>query len=163
MFVLFAVILLAVIGVIGWCAWRLLAKKRTKKDQKQADIDEQAILDAMEEEMDVNEEELKVTWHIICLIVCTTLLVQGPAKEYLGKLQYELKYDFNTQTLSVTVIQAMELPAMDMGGVSDPYVKVGICNLSPLAAFIWRVKFWQGSSISIGLSCLACGQQSAEY
>merc|ERR1719495_1226064 len=57
--------------------------------------------------MDVNEEELK-----------------GPAKEYLGKLQYELKYDFNTQTLSVTVIQAMELPAMDMGGVSDPYVKV---------------------------------------
>jgi len=106
-FVLFALILLAVIGVIGWCAWRLLAKKRTKKDQKQADIDEQAILDAMEEEMDVNEEELK-----------------GPAKEYLGKLQYELKYDFNTQTLSVTVIQAMELPAMDMGGVSDPYVKV---------------------------------------
>ena len=49
---------------------------------------------------------------------------QGPVKEYLGKLQYELKYDFNTQTLSVTVIQAMELPAMDLGGVSDPYVKV---------------------------------------
>ena len=24
----------------------------------------------------------------------------------------------------MTVIQAMELPAMDMGGVSDPYVKV---------------------------------------
>jgi len=31
--------------------------------------------------------------------------VQGPQKEYLGKLQYELKYDFNTQTLSVTIIQ----------------------------------------------------------
>ena len=28
------------------------------------------------------------------------------------------------QTLSVTVCQAMELPAMDMGRVSDPYVKV---------------------------------------
>ena len=41
-------------------------------------------------------------------------------------MQYELKYDFNTQTLSVTVCQAMELPAMDMGGVSDPYVKVNI-------------------------------------
>jgi len=50
--------------------------------------------------------------------------LKGPEKEYLGKLQYELKYDFNTQTLAVTVIQAMELPAMDMGGVSDPYVKV---------------------------------------
>ena len=23
--------------------------------------------------------------------------LQGPQKEYLGKLQYELKYDFNTQ------------------------------------------------------------------
>ena len=26
-----------------------------------------------------------------------TPCVQGPEKEYLGKLQYELKYDFNTQ------------------------------------------------------------------
>jgi hypothetical protein len=32
-------------------------------------------------------------------------LFQGPQKEYLGKLQYELKYDFNTQTLSVTIVQ----------------------------------------------------------
>ena len=59
-FVMFALILLVIVGVIGWCAWRLLAKKRTKTGQKQQDIDEQAILDAMEEEMDVNEEELKV-------------------------------------------------------------------------------------------------------
>ena len=44
--------------------------------------------------------------------------------EYLGKIQYELRYDFNTQTLIVKIIQATELPAMDMGGVSDPYVKV---------------------------------------
>ena len=47
-----------------------------------------------------------------------------PETEYLGKLQYELKYDFNTQTLVVKVVQASDLPAMDMGGVSDPYVKV---------------------------------------
>ena len=44
--------------------------------------------------------------------------------EYLGKVQFELRYDFNTQTLIVKIIQATELPAMDMGGVSDPYVKV---------------------------------------
>ena len=50
--------------------------------------------------------------------------MKAPKNAYLGKLQYELKYDFTTQTLSVTVCQAMELPAMDMGGVSDPYVKV---------------------------------------
>ena len=45
---------------------------------------------------------------------------------YLGKLQYKLEYDFNSQTLAVTVIQAIELPPMDIGGVSDPYVKVSI-------------------------------------
>merc|ERR1719507_1749451 len=105
-FLLFAVIVLLVVGLLAFCFYRLFAKKRTKKDGKQKEeLDEQAILDAMEEEPDDTE-------------------IKGPVKEYLGKLQYELKYDFNTQTLSVTVIQAMELPAMDLGGVSDPYVKV---------------------------------------
>ncbi|XP_043682482.1 synaptotagmin 1 isoform X2 [Vespula pensylvanica] len=42
----------------------------------------------------------------------------------LGKLQYKLEYDFNSNSLAVTVIQAEELPALDMGGTSDPYVKV---------------------------------------
>ena len=46
------------------------------------------------------------------------------SKEYLGKLQYKLDYDFNTQTLNVTAIQCSELPALDMGGTSDPYIKV---------------------------------------
>lgn len=36
----------------------------------------------------------------------------------------QLEYDFNSNSLSVTVIQAEELPALDMGGTSDPYVKV---------------------------------------
>ncbi|CAL8078707.1 unnamed protein product [Orchesella dallaii] len=42
----------------------------------------------------------------------------------LGKLQYRLEYDFNANNLQVTVIQAEDLPALDMGGTSDPYVKV---------------------------------------
>nr|CAD7441211.1 unnamed protein product [Timema bartmani] len=42
----------------------------------------------------------------------------------LGRLQYKLEYDFNSNSLSVTVIQAEDLPALDMGGTSDPYVKV---------------------------------------
>ncbi|XP_063990947.1 synaptotagmin 1-like isoform X3 [Diachasmimorpha longicaudata] len=42
----------------------------------------------------------------------------------LGKLQYKLEYDFNSNSLAVTVIKAEELPALDMGGTSDPYVKV---------------------------------------
>lgn len=36
----------------------------------------------------------------------------------------QLEYDFNANSLSVTVIQAEDLPALDMGGTSDPYVKV---------------------------------------
>ncbi|OXA61753.1 synaptotagmin 1 [Folsomia candida] len=42
----------------------------------------------------------------------------------LGRLQYRLEYDFNANNLSVTVIQAEDLPALDLGGTSDPYVKV---------------------------------------
>ncbi|KAK7891798.1 hypothetical protein WMY93_023761 [Mugilogobius chulae] len=42
----------------------------------------------------------------------------------LGKLQYSLDYNFTENSLIVGIIQAAELPAMDMGGTSDPYVKV---------------------------------------
>jgi synaptotagmin-1 len=44
----------------------------------------------------------------------------------LGKLEFSLDYDFQKQELTVGVMQASELPAMDMGGTSDPYVKVYI-------------------------------------
>jgi Ca2+-dependent lipid-binding protein len=37
---------------------------------------------------------------------------------------FQLEYDFNTNNLAVTVLQAEDLPALDMGGTSDPYVKV---------------------------------------
>ena len=37
---------------------------------------------------------------------------------------FQLEYDFNSNSLAVTVIKAEELPALDMGGTSDPYVKV---------------------------------------
>lgn len=46
------------------------------------------------------------------------------SEQKLGKLQYKLEYDFNSNSLAVTVIQAEDLPALDMGGTSDPYVKV---------------------------------------
>jgi synaptotagmin-1 len=102
-----AVIIVLVIGLVAFCFIRFFRKKRKSAKDGKKDADEQGLVDG-EEELDKDEEEA----------------AKGPAKEYLGKMQYELKYDFNTQTLSVTVIQAMELPAMDMGGVSDPYVKI---------------------------------------
>ncbi|KAI8504510.1 PREDICTED: synaptotagmin-1-like [Branchiostoma belcheri] len=45
-------------------------------------------------------------------------------KVNLGKLQFSLDYDFEAGQLKVGVIQAADLPAMDMAGTSDPYVKV---------------------------------------
>ncbi|GAA50398.1 synaptotagmin-1, partial [Clonorchis sinensis] len=43
---------------------------------------------------------------------------------HLGKLQYSIDYDFSQGVLTVGVIQATDLPGMDMSGTSDPYVKV---------------------------------------
>ncbi|XP_065821002.1 synaptotagmin Va isoform X2 [Labrus bergylta] len=45
-------------------------------------------------------------------------------KESLGKLEYSLDYSFTDNQLIVGIIQAQDLPAMDIGGTSDPYVKV---------------------------------------
>lgn len=110
-FVLIAVLVLVVVGLCGWCVWRFFRKKRRGKDDKDlaaSDIgDEAALVDNEEEDLKAEEDA-----------------AAKAASEYLGKLQYEIKYDFNTQTLIVKVVQAVDLPAMDMGGVSDPYVKL---------------------------------------
>lgn len=113
--VVMAIILLvcAVIGLCGWCLWRFFKKKRPKDGKKKKDgktdgEDDEDFLVENEEEVDIKEEIPKL----------------GASKEYLGKLQYKLEYDFNTQTLNVTAVQCSELPALDMGGTSDPYVKV---------------------------------------
>ncbi len=46
----------------------------------------------------------------------------------LGRFEFSLDYDFQKQELAVGVLQATDLPAMDMGGTSDPYVK---CYILP--------------------------------
>ncbi|VDD88007.1 unnamed protein product [Enterobius vermicularis] len=68
----------------------------------------QADLEELEENMEQNEKE------------------QAEEKEEvkLGRLQYKLDYDFQQGQLSVSVIQAEDLPGMDMSGTSDPYVKL---------------------------------------
>ena len=46
------------------------------------------------------------------------------AGEPLGRLRFKLDYDFSQTSLLVGVVEAAHLPAMDMGGTSDPYVKL---------------------------------------
>ena len=93
-------------------------KDGKKKDLGAEAMDDEDFLVDNEEEIGVKEEPIKAL-----------------SKEYLGKLQYKLEYDFNTQTLNVTVVQCSDLPALDMGGTSDPYVKVCICVLQLVILF----------------------------
>ncbi|GLD73592.1 synaptotagmin-1-like protein [Lates japonicus] len=65
----------------------------------------------------------------------TTALVQpdvtdvdyGSTKKQRGKLLYSLDYNAALSELTVGIKQADSLKAMDLGGSSDPYVKVYIC------------------------------------
>ncbi|CAB1313743.1 unnamed protein product, partial [Coregonus sp. 'balchen'] len=42
----------------------------------------------------------------------------------LGRLEFSLDYNFTENTMVVGILQACDLPAMDVGGSSDPYVKL---------------------------------------
>ena len=42
----------------------------------------------------------------------------------LGRIQFGLLYDFQNLTLTLRIIRAVDLPAKDVTGTSDPYVKI---------------------------------------
>jgi len=46
--------------------------------------------------------------------------------EKLGRIQFSVSYDFDEQTLTVKIIKAEGLAAMDLSGTSDPYVKISL-------------------------------------
>ena len=52
-------------------------------------------------------------------------------KKSYGQLKYRLSYDFQQALLSVSILEARELPPMDLCGTSDPYVKIQLLA-SPL-------------------------------
>ncbi|BFZ24916.1 hypothetical protein BsWGS_27954 [Bradybaena similaris] len=65
------------------------------------------------------------------LIEDPDVVEQGAAGPYvegvdykLGSLQLGLIYDFQTLTLTLRIIKAKDLPAKDVTGTSDPYVKI---------------------------------------
>ncbi|KAL5279617.1 SYT2 family protein [Megaselia abdita] len=114
------ILVLAIVGgLLFFCVRRFLKKRRTKdgKGKKGVDMKSVQLLGSAYkekvqpdmEELTENAEEDEESKH---------------SEQKLGKLQYKLEYDFNNNSLAVTVIQAEELPALDMGGTSDPYVKV---------------------------------------
>lgn len=48
---------------------------------------------------------------------------KGSAKTC-GKINFSLRYDYENETLLVHVLKAFDLPAKDLCGSSDPYVKI---------------------------------------
>ncbi|XP_052756223.1 synaptotagmin 1 isoform X3 [Galleria mellonella] len=111
-----------VLGVCFCCIRRCFRKRRSKdgkKGMKGVDLKSVQLLgSAYKEKVQPDMEELTEN---------AEEPDDGDSKkeeQKLGKLQYKLEYDFNSNSLSVTVIQAEDLPALDMGGTSDPYVKV---------------------------------------
>ncbi|XP_076311214.1 synaptotagmin-1-like isoform X2 [Tachypleus tridentatus] len=125
------VIILIVIGVallslcVCYCCIKRWCRKR-KKDSKKGlkgavDLKSVQILgNSHKEKVQPDMEELQTNMEVN----------EGQDEESakseikLGRLQYKLDYDFNTNNLAVTVIQAEDLPGMDLSGTSDPYVKI---------------------------------------
>ncbi|XP_054462837.1 synaptotagmin Va [Anoplopoma fimbria] len=106
------VVVLALVACMGFCIYKKCCNKgqkpkkvrerkggrgRRKKDKEGEDGD-----DKKEGEDGKEEEE----------------------KENFGKLEYSLDYSFTDNQLIVGILQAQDLAAMDLGGTSDPYVKV---------------------------------------
>ncbi|XP_051995331.1 synaptotagmin-2-like isoform X2 [Xyrauchen texanus] len=104
------VVVLALVGCFAFCIYKkcLGGKKKAKKVRERKGGRRRVKKEGEEE---AGEEQNK----------------EGEAegeKEFYGKLEYSLDYNFTENQLIVGILQAQDLPAMDIGGTSDPYVKV---------------------------------------
>ncbi|XP_059078950.1 synaptotagmin 1-like isoform X2 [Tigriopus californicus] len=94
------------------CLRRFFEKKRTGKDQKskngKSGVDLRVDQDT--DELIKNEEVDPST--------------KPSKKKVLGRINYKVEYDFASSILIVSIIKAEDLAAMDIGGTSDPYVKI---------------------------------------
>ncbi|XP_039542503.1 synaptotagmin Va isoform X2 [Pimephales promelas] len=104
------VVVLALVGCFAFCIYKkcLGGKKKTKKVRERKGgrrrVKKEGDEEAGEEQPKDGEGEGE--------------------KESYGKLEYTLDYNFTENQLIVGILQAQDLPAMDLGGTSDPYVKV---------------------------------------
>ncbi|XP_054633478.1 synaptotagmin-1b [Dunckerocampus dactyliophorus] len=111
------IVSLCVLLSFGVCAW----KKCLKKDKDKKKGKEKSKGGGIDTEMDGGyKEPLKVESKK------ETELSDPEPKEddKLGRLHFTLDYNFTDNMLVVGILQAAGLPAMDVGGSSDPYVKV---------------------------------------
>ncbi|KAI4888836.1 hypothetical protein NFI96_023946 [Prochilodus magdalenae] len=119
-----AIAFVAVVLVVSCCfcickKWIFKKKNKKKgKDKGKNAINMKDVIDGAKTEALKDEDEVETG------LTENEKEAEPKEQEKLGKLQYSLDYNFTENTLIVGIIQAAELPAMDMGGTSDPYVKV---------------------------------------
>lgn len=119
-----AIVALLLLLVCCFCICKKCCKRRKKKDGKKGlkgavDLKSVQLLGASyKEKVQPDLDELEVNMEDNEDAESTKSEVK------LGKLQFSLDYDFQKGELTVGVIQAADLPGMDMSGTSDPYVKV---------------------------------------
>jgi len=126
--------LLAIVGAIllsalfvGWCIHRFFSKKREKDDKKKKKKQSKGVVD-----LQIVERLGKTYREKVANDDQEKGLLENEEehpemkkkKKILGSIKYKVEYDFMTSTLTVTVLEAKDLAAMDIGGTSDPYVKV---------------------------------------
>ncbi|KAM9457097.1 LOW QUALITY PROTEIN: synaptotagmin Va [Clarias gariepinus] len=106
------VVVLALVACCAFCLYKkcLGEKKKAKKVRER-----KGVRRVMKKEKEGEEE--KANKH-------GGEQEEDKEKEFFGKLEYTLDYNFTENQLIVGVLQAQDLPAMDIGGTSDPYVKV---------------------------------------
>lgn len=106
------VVVLALVGCLGFCIYRkcFSAGKKPKKARERKGGRGRRTKDKEGEEGEEKKEGEEGK--------------EVEEKEFFGKLEYTLDYSFTDNQLIVGILQAQDLPAMDIGGTSDPYVKV---------------------------------------
>lgn len=79
----------------------VLQKQLIEKQSQLLEEQQTAVKDEKETDDPVNEQSLKI-----------------------GRIEFSIRYNFDTNTLALKILQAKNLEAKDIGGTSDPYVKV---------------------------------------
>ncbi|XP_051570764.1 synaptotagmin-2-like [Myxocyprinus asiaticus] len=104
------VVMLALVGCFAFCIYKkcLGGKKKAKKVRERKGGRRRMKKEGEEEAGDEQPKEGEA---------------EGE-KEFYGKLEFTVDYNFTENQLIVGILQAQDLPAMDIGGTSDPYVKV---------------------------------------
>jgi len=145
LFLVISGVCLLILGTCFFCIRRFLSKKRPEdeKEQKrkksakgQSEIKAVNKLGSSFNQNDEIEDDLVLleNEHVQEVSVAPKEGKEGKEgkkgkdekkkKKYLGNIKYKVEYDFVTSTLIVTVVECKDLIAMDMNGMSDPYVKI---------------------------------------